>query len=287
MKVSLRDIRPNPQQPRRRFDKRGLEELAESIQNVGLVQPIVVEEISPGKYFIIDGERRFRACQMIKGVGSIDVVIKDKPPADDKDRLLQAVVANVQRQDLNPVEEGNAYKKLQTEFGFSINKIAQMTGKAMMTIKSRIELLELDDQTLSMMEKNKLPIDRRVVLALLTLPEDIRHKVTSRMIQNDLSIKATLKVIEKVQIAIAPRDNELSSLTKNIPAIAIAEQKITRNRKQWSLLQQIGQVPSWGLVVDAAESTCNECSLRDLASETICKECPAVFLVTRLLKGAE
>ena len=287
MKVSLRNIRPNPQQPRRRFDKRGLEELAESIENVGLVNPIVVEEISPGKYFIIDGERRFRACQMIKGVGSIDVVIKDKPPAGDQERLVQAVVANVQREDLNPIEEGRAYKKLQTEFGYSINRIAQMTGKSLMTVKSRINLLDLDDKTQAMMEKNKLPIDRRVVLALLSLPEDIRHKVTNKMSQNDLTIKAALKVIEKVQVAIEPGDREPSSITKNIPAIAIAEQKITRNHKQWSLLQQIGQVPPWELVVEAAKSTCNECTLRDLASEKICGECPAVFLVTHLLKGVK
>jgi len=197
------------------------------------------------------------------------------------------VVANVQREDLNAVEEGRAYKRMQTEFGFSIIKIAQMTGRAMMTIKSRIELLDLDDQTLSLIEKNKLPTDRRIVLALLSLPEDIRHKVTSRMIQNDLTIKVALNVIEKVQLAIEPKDSEPWTHTKNIPAIAIAEQKITRNRKQWSLLQQIGQVPSWELVVQAAESTCNECSLRDLANESICGECPAVFLVTHLLKGAK
>lgn len=287
MKVSLRDIRPNPMQPRRKFDKRGLKELAESIENVGLVQPIVVEEISPGKYFIIDGERRFRACQMIKGVGSIDVVIKERLPDDGRERLLQAVVANVQREDLNPVEEGRAYKKMQTEFGFSINRISQMTGKALMTVKARIELLDLDDETLSLVEKNKLPVDRRIVLALLSLPEDIRHKVTSRMIQNDLTIKAALKVIEKIQVAIESGDGKPWTHTRNIPAIAIAEKKTIRNRRTWGLLQQVGKAPSWELLVQAAESTCNECSLRDLANETICGECPAVFLVTNLMKDAK
>jgi ParB family chromosome partitioning protein len=199
MKILLRDIKPNPQQPRRDFDKAALTELAESIKAVGLIQPVVVEEIIPGKYFIIDGERRWRACQMISGLNSIEVVIRDPLPEGDKDRLVQGMVANVQRKDLNAMEEARGYHKLVTEFGLSVNRIAIMTGKNIMTIKSRLELMELDDQCQALIENSKLPCDRRLTNALLTLPVEPRVKLAEKICQGNISIKSSLNAVNKIR----------------------------------------------------------------------------------------
>jgi ParB family chromosome partitioning protein len=287
MKVSLRDIKPNPQQPRRDFDKAALTELAESIKSVGLIQPVVVEEIKPGKYFIIDGERRFRACQMIPGLNSIEVVIRDPLPEGDKDRLTQAVVANVQREDLNPMEEARAYKKMAMEHGFSVNQIAIMTGKNIVTINSRIDLMDLDEKTQELIEKRLLPHDRRLCWALISLPINTRLKLVERFTKTNLSIKQMLKIIDKVKGSIPNQSDNRVRAGSKVSSIKLATEEIAFDPKRWNVLQLVGKVPPWEMVEAAAENTCNDCALRDMASETVCKECPAVFFVSRLLRGTE
>lgn len=286
MKIPLRDISPNPQQPRRDFDQSALTELAESIKNVGLIQPVVVEEIRPGKYFIIDGERRWRACKMIDGLNSIEVVIRDDLPHGDKDRLAQAVVANVQRQDLNPMEEARAYKTLAIEHGMSVNKIAIMTGKSINTISARLDLMDLDEKTQELMEKRLLPRDSRLTHALISLPVEIRVKVADRLSKNNVSIKQMLKIIDKVKETIPSQiANSMNPTESKVLAIKLAIKKEGFNKNRWNVLQQVGKVPPWDMVVAAAENTCDDCSLRDSANETICRECPAVFFVSKLIKG--
>lgn len=286
MKIPLRDISPNPQQPRRDFDQSALTELAESIKNVGLIQPVVVEEIRPGKYFIIDGERRWRACKMIDGLNSIEVVIRDDLPHGDKDRLAQAVVANVQRQDLNPMEEARAYKKLAIEHGMSVNKIAIMTGKSINTISARLDLMDLDEKTQELMEKRLLPRDSRLTHALISLPVEIRVKVADRLSKNNVSIKQMLKIIDKVKETIPSQiANSMNPTESKVLAIKLAIKKEGFNKNRWNVLQQVGKIPPWDMVVAAAENTCDDCSLRDSANETICRECPAVFFVSKLIKG--
>ena len=287
MKISLRDIKSNPQQPRRDFDKASLEELAESIKNVGLVQPIIVEEIQPGKYFIIDGERRWRACQMVPGLASIEVVVRDLLPGGDKDRLTQALVANIQRQDLSPIEEARAYKKLVMEHGLSVNKIAILTGKNIITISSRLDLMDLDEKTQELVEKKLLPSDRRLTHALLSLPVETRVKVADRLSQTNVSIKQMLNILEKVKNNLSESIKSSSPILSGEPAIKLATEKYPFDAKRWNLLQQLGKVPPWKIIEQAAKHTCTDCALRDLASETVCKECPAVFFVSRLLRDAE
>lgn len=283
MKIPLRDIQPNQQQPRRDFDEAGIAQLAESIQDVGLIQPIVVEEIRPGKYYIIDGERRWRACKLIPGVSSVEVVIREAL-SEDKDRLAQAVVANVQRQDLNPMEEARAYKKLMLEFGLSVNRIAIMTGKNIVTVNSRLDLMDLDEKTQELVEKKLLPADRRLTHALVELPVETRVKVAERLSKTNLSIKQMLKVIDKIKNTVLSNDSYRA--ISGVPAIKIATKKTRFDPERWNLLKQVGKVPSWELVEKAAELTCTDCALRDMASDSVCKECPAVFFVTRLINKA-
>lgn len=285
MKVSLRDIKPNPQQPRRDFDKHALAELAESIKSVGLIQPVVVEEIKPGKYFIIDGERRFRACQMISGLNTIEVVIRDPLPEGDKDRLTQAVVANVQREDLNPMEEARAYKKMAIEHGLSVNQIAIMTGKNIVTINSRLDLMDLDEKTQELIEKRLLPHDRRLAHALISLPVVTRLKLVERFIKANLSINQMLKIIDKVKAALPNQSDSRIRPGSKAPSLKLATEKIAFDPKHWNVLKLVGKVPPWELVESAAENTCNDCALRDMASDSVCRECPAVFFVSRMLKG--
>ena len=284
MKIPLRDISPNPQQPRRDFDKVALEELSASIRNVGLIQPVVVEELEPGKYYIIDGERRWRACKMITGLNSIEVVIRDDLPHGDNDRLTQAIVANVQCQDLNPLEEARAYKKLKIDFRMSVNKIAIMTGKNIKTINARLDLLDLDAKCQELVEKRLLPHDNRLTHALISLPVETRVMVAERLSKNNLSIKQMLKIIDKVKATLPGQSGGRIPSTSKAPSIKLAMKNERFNQKRWNVLQQVGKVPPWEVVAAAAEHTCEDCSLRDLANETICRECPAVFFVSRLLK---
>ena len=287
MKIPLRDISPNPQQPRRDFDKTSLEELSESIKNVGLIQPVVVEEIKPGKYYIIDGERRWRACKLIDGLNSIEAVIREALPDGDKDRLTQAVVANVQRQDLNAIEEARAYKKLMVEYGLSVNRIAIMTGKNINTISGRLDLLDLDEHTQAMIERKELPHDKRLAQALVSLPIETRVKVAERLSKANVSIKQMLKIIDKVKESLPSQTtNNGVQIDSNVPSIKLAIEKKGLNKNRWNVLQQVGKVPPWEVVAAAAEHTCDDCSLRDTANETICRDCPAVFFISHMLKRA-
>ena len=137
--IPVTDIAPNPHQPRSYMDEEKLEELAASIREHGLIQPLIVNEVSPGKYHLIAGERRWRACQRA-GVEQVPVVVKQ---ATDQAMLELAIIENVQRADLNQVEEALAYRQLMDEFGMTQEQVAQRMGKSRPAIANVVRLLTL------------------------------------------------------------------------------------------------------------------------------------------------
>jgi ParB family chromosome partitioning protein len=152
--LSLGDLAPNRYQPRSDFDDAGLEELAESIRTQGVVQPIVVTPgRSDGKFTIIAGERRWRAARRA-GLQEVPVVVRELE--SDQQLLEMALVENLQRSDLNPVEEGEAYRSLRDSFGLSQEEIARQVGKARSTISNGVRLLSLPEEIQDMLRDGRL-----------------------------------------------------------------------------------------------------------------------------------
>lgn len=191
--ISMDKICANPGQPRKHFKDEALEELSGSIKEYGVLQPILLRD--DGKnYSIIAGERRFRAAQMA-GLDKIPAIIKNM---DSKEVALIALVENVQREDLNFLEEARAYKKLMDDFGLTQNEIAEKMNKKQSTISNKIRLLTLPDDIQESILENKLT--ERHARALLKLSdENDRKQVIARVVQNNLNVKQTEKLIEEIQ----------------------------------------------------------------------------------------
>lgn len=158
------ELRPNPLQPRSRFDESGLEELAESIRAQGVIQPIVVVPASGGDYTIVAGERRWRAAQRA-GLTEVPVVVREA--TGDRELLELALVENLQRADLNPVEEAEAYRTLAASFGLGQQEIAQRVGKARTTVTNALRLLKLPSEVTDLLRDGRLTAGQaRPLLAL-------------------------------------------------------------------------------------------------------------------------
>ncbi len=182
-KISIKDINRNKLQPRKYFDKSSLEELTNSIKEQGVIQPIVVrpDKSSEGKYEIVAGERRWLASQNA-GLHEVPVVILD---IDDSKSLEFAIVENVQRQDLNPIEEARGYKRLIDDFNYNQEKLSQFIGKSRSYIANSLRLLSLPEEVLSMVEQGNLSAGHARSLIGLNNSVDIAKKI----IQKKLSVR--------------------------------------------------------------------------------------------------
>ena len=193
VQVSINKITPNSSQPRTFFKEESIDELSNSIKEYGVLQPILLRDDGKG-YTIIAGERRFRAAQLA-GLDKIPAIIKRM---DNKEVALIALVENVQREDLNFLEEAKAYKKLMEEFGLTQNEIAIKVSKKQSTISNKIRLLSLPEEIQEKILENKLT--ERHARALLKLNDEAeRRKVIDRIISNNLNVKQTEKIIEEIQ----------------------------------------------------------------------------------------
>ena len=182
-KVSIKDISRNKLQPRKHFDKDSLEELTNSIKEQGVIQPIVVrpDKSSEGKYEIIAGERRWLASQNA-GLHEVPVVILN---IDDVKSLEFAIVENVQRQDLNPIEEARGYQRLINDFNYNQEKLSQFIGKSRSYIANSLRLLSLPEEVLLMVEQGNLSAGHARSLIGLVNSVDIAKKI----IQKKLSVR--------------------------------------------------------------------------------------------------
>jgi len=182
-KISIKDINRNKLQPRKYIDKSSLEELTNSIKEQGVIQPIVVrpDKSSEGKYEIVAGERRWLASQNA-GLHEVPVVILD---IDDSKSLEFAIVENVQRQDLNPIEEARGYKRLIDDFNYNQEKLSQFIGKSRSYIANSLRLLSLPEEVLSMVEQGNLSAGHARSLIGLNNSADIAKKI----IQKKLSVR--------------------------------------------------------------------------------------------------
>jgi ParB family chromosome partitioning protein len=172
-------------QPRRDMHTEALEELAESIKAQGVMQPIVVRAIGEGRYEIIAGERRWRATQ-IAGLDKIPAVIRDVP---DEAAIAMALIENIQRENLNPIEEAVALKRLQDEFELTHAEVAQAVGKSRTTITNLLRLIALSDEVKTLLEHGDLEMGH--ARALLTLEADAQRAIARQIVAKGLSVRQT------------------------------------------------------------------------------------------------
>jgi ParB family chromosome partitioning protein len=277
-KIAVDKILPNPEQPRKAFDQAEIGSLADSIRQHGLINPITVEQAG-GCYILIDGERRWRAAKLA-GLGQIDATIR--PAMNGKggqERLVLALVANLQRSDLTPTEEARAYQKMR-DAGMTNIRIGNCVGKSAAHVVQCLSLLGLDDEIQTLVDEGLLPKDARIVDALLSIQDrDIRIRLARRAARPGVTIKTIVAACQKLNDAMTARRLEH-------PALELAEKRteIKQPTAKWTALQQLGRLPPWELVRSAVLKTCRECVLIGCASEITCRECPAVDLL-RILIG--
>ena len=186
-------IQRGSHQPRRDFDPDSLRELADSISAQGVIQPIVVRPVADGRYEIVAGERRWRACQQA-GLQEIPVVIRD---VDEQTAMAMALIENIQRDDLNPLEEAGALHRLLHDFALTHQQVAQAVGKSRTTVTNLLRLLELDDEVKEMVASRQLEMGHaRALLGLKGPPQrDAARQVTTR----GLSVRETEKLVRRLQ----------------------------------------------------------------------------------------
>ncbi len=180
-------------QPRQDMRPEALEDLAASIKAQGLMQPIVVRPISDKKYEIIAGERRWRASQMA-GLDTIPVVIKDVP---DDTAIAMALIENIQREDLNPIEEATALKRLQDEFELTQQEVADAVGKSRTTVSNLIRLMSLNPDVRTSLEHGDLEMGH--ARALLALSGENQTKAAKTVIRKGMSVRQTEALVRRLQ----------------------------------------------------------------------------------------
>ena len=198
--VKVDKIRPNPYQPRKSFEQEALEELASSIKEHGLMQPITVRVIGDS-YELIAGERRLKASKLI-GLEEIPTVIAQ---VSNQNSAVLALIENLQREDLNFMEESQAYFDIMKEHGYTQQEVAKSVGKNQSTVANKLRLLKLPEGVAKIILENKL--SERHARALLRLPnEKTQLKALKLIIDKDLNVKRTEEMIDKVLISFTQED---------------------------------------------------------------------------------
>lgn len=178
-------IRVNAEQPRTVFADDALDELAESIREHGILQPLVVTETAPGEYELIAGERRLRAAKRL-GLARVPVTIR--PSAALKDKLVLALIENIQRQDLNAVEEGRGYRRLSEEYGLSHEEIASRVGKSRSAVTNAMRLLDLDGDMLTALEEGRITKSHARTLLAEPVPT-LRQSLFVKMLGGGVTVR--------------------------------------------------------------------------------------------------
>jgi ParB family transcriptional regulator, chromosome partitioning protein len=183
-RLPIEQVAPNPNQPRRDFDEAALLELSQSIEREGIIQPIIVRRTAPGAYQIIAGERRWRAAKLA-GLEHVPVIVRD---ADDQQVLELAIVENIQREDLNPIELAAAFQRMAAELGLSHDQIGQKTGKERTTITNSLRLLQLPIELQTMIAAKQLSAGH--ARALLKFEDQLlQREIAKRCIAEGWSVR--------------------------------------------------------------------------------------------------
>lgn len=191
--IDIKSIYPNETQPRRVFDEEKIKVLSESIKNYGILQPIVVKPDEDGRYMIIAGERRYRASRKAK-LREVPVVIKDIPM---KDIMEIALIENLQREDLNSIEEALAYKSLIDNYKVTQEEISEAVGKSRPHITNTLRLLNLSSEVIMMVESGQMTAGHGKALLRLT-DKQLQLELAKKVIEDELSVRETEKLVKNM-----------------------------------------------------------------------------------------
>ncbi|MBV1959660.1 MAG: ParB/RepB/Spo0J family partition protein [Pseudomonadales bacterium] len=217
-------------QPRKDMNAEALEELADSIKAQGLMQPIVVRAIGKDRYEIIAGERRWRACQLA-GMETMPVLLRE---ISDQSAVAMALIENIQREDLNPMEEAVALSRLQEEFELTHQEVAQAVGKSRTTVTNLLRLLTLTERVKTMLEHGDLEMGH--ARSLISLSEHQQIEAANQIVDKGLSVRQAEALVRKL-IAAAENTDTAGSNIENNPDIEALQEKLSNQLGASVLLQ--------------------------------------------------
>lgn len=191
--LSLDLMSGGPFQPRQHINHEGIEQLAESIKTQGVLQPIVVRETKEGRFEIIAGERRWRAAQLA-GIDSVPVIVRD---ITDQEALAVALIENIQRENLNPIEESRALKRLADNLSLTHLEVAEAVGKSRASVTNLLRLLSLNDDVQMMLEERQIEMGH--ARALLALSGNIQSQMAKTVYTRGLSVRETERLVKRIQ----------------------------------------------------------------------------------------
>ena len=226
-------IRPSPYQPRLKKEE-GLEELVASIKAKGIIQPLLVREVTPGIYELVAGERRFEAAKKA-GLKRVPVIVRELTP---QEALELALIENLQRKDLNPIEEALGYERLIREFGLTQEEVAQKVGRDRSTVANSLRLLKLPQDIQEDILAGKLSAGH--ARALLALPtEELMRKVKEEILERGLSVRQTealvKKILEEKKVSPPPKDPNLEVLEKELAELLGTKVRLSWGKKKGRL----------------------------------------------------
>ena len=240
--VSVNKITPSPYQPRREFDERKLEELASSIKSHGLLQPVVIRIRPDGAYELIAGERRLRASALA-GLNEIPAIVEN---VSDKDASTFALIENLQREDLNPLEEASGYHRLQEEFGLTQEDLAKLVGKSRSTVANSIRLLSLGARSKQLLQSGHLEMGHaRALLALNGVEQD---KIAESIANQRHSVRQAEKLIRSMTLGSREQKKTGKQKTKDADLLILERE----------LMDTIGA----GVSIDQSSRTTGKLSIR-------------------------
>ena len=196
--IDINDIKPNSAQPRSVFDEEKLKELADSIRTNGVIQPLIVREGKKG-YELVAGERRWRASR-IAGLRKVPCIVRD---FDDRQNAIVAIIENMQREDLNPIEEAAGLKAMTEKYGFTQEQISASLGRSRTYIANSIRLLKLPPEIQEYVSSGQMSAAHG--RTIINIPDKVKQKeIADKIIRNDLSVRATEKLAERVKDELRP-----------------------------------------------------------------------------------
>ena len=205
--IDINEISPADDQPRKNFDEEKIQKLAESIKQHGILQPILVKR--DGKYYkIIAGERRWRAAR-IAGLKTVPIIEKE---LTERETMEISLIENLQREDLNPIEEASAYKKLMDDFNMTQEDIAERVGKSRPAITNSIRLLNLDERVLNYLIDGTISGGHGKVLASIG-DKNLQYEISKKIIDEGLNVRQTEKLIKKIE---GKKDNKEKIIRKEV-----------------------------------------------------------------------
>lgn len=221
-RVAIESVRPNPQQPREHFAHRDLDELIASIKRHGILQPLVVTRTAEGGYELIAGERRLRAARMA-GLLDVPVIVRS---AEDQDKLELALIENIQRADLNPIEEARAYRKLVDDYDLTQEQVAERLGKSRPQVANTMRLLELPKEIQMAVREGRVPATAaRALLSLDSAEQQIAF--WQRLAGGGMTVRDVEQEVRAVK-GVPPKDPNLAAAEERLRGVLGTKVDITK-----------------------------------------------------------